>query len=666
VLIGGSSYRDARLSTLPTVANNVTDLSDALTDTTLWGLPKERCRTLLDCADPREIIVALTELADLARDTFLVYYSGHGVVTEEGDLVLPTRLTSLEQSKFTSLPYAWLREIVGQCRAPRRIVVLDCCFSGRAVLAMSDTATAVIGQVDVDGTYILTSAPATSVSIAPLNARNTAFTGSLLDLLHDGVPDRGELLTLDDMYEHTLHAMARHGWPRPQKLGTNTVGRLGILRNRAWRKILSPRRDERPVPSLRRCEFADGIRAAVDAVTPALGPTGQDGLEMLDHAVLNPPAGSAEGVGSADWEAGVALVRDTMTAMREQYGDGATTAAIILGALVTGLQDLLDSGAEPSRLDAELIACAAQLARELAAGGPSGPEPATASCDQLRAAIRTALGDQENAEAVATAAEAVGASNVEVALGAGEAARAQQSAFVLGTRMLAPNAAAGPVALEDPLVVVSLDGEIDLRALGTEGRHQKSAVLIIAPRVSIYAVRGLLHTFSQVVVVRPADPAFDLASLRDQLSRRGPEVAWCRARRALVLADTTTIDRPPEDLDLSRNRITLTVSDPVQYPVAVRALAVARSVADAGVVPGAGAALHAAAQSHQARVDSGPAHGDAATLVRAAASEPHRRLVLTTDPAQRPVPGDVIDSLATVRGGLAHAVASAGRFLLAS
>jgi caspase domain-containing protein len=659
VLIGGSTYHDARLSALPSVVNNLTDLSDVLTDTTLWGLPKERCRALLDWAQPSEIMVAVSELADLARDTLLVYYSGHGIVTDEGDFVLSTRLTSLERGKFTSLPYAWVREVVGQCRALRRIVVLDCCFSGRALLAMSDPTTTVIGQVLVDGTYVLTSAPATSVSLAPLDARNTAFTGSLLELLHEGVPGRGELLTLDDMYEHTLHVMARHGWPRPQRLGTNTVGRLGILRNRAWRRILAPRREKRPVPSPRHRGLAEGVLAAVEAVSPALGPNGRDGLEMLDHAVRGPGARDGDGATSAGWDAGVDLVRETMTAMREQYGDGATTAAIILGALVAGLRDRLDSGADPTRLDEEMSGGAAQLAGELSSSTAPGASPG----DQLGPAVRTALGYQEKAEAVVTAAETVGAGNVEVVLGTGEAGPTEESAFVLRTTLLAPNAAAGPVALEEPLVVVSTDGEIDLRALTAEGRSQSSAILIIAPRVSIYAARGLLHIFSQIVVVRPADPAFDLVGLHRQLSRGGPKPGWYRARRAVVLAETTTIDRPPVDLELSRNRITLLVADPVQFGLAVRALAVARSVAEAGVVPGAGAALHAAARSGEPAAGPRPAGPDTATLVRAAACEPYRRLVQAADPVGR---SNAVDSLATVRGALTHAVASAGRFLTES
>jgi Caspase domain len=614
----------------------------------MWGLPPERSRTLLDCANTEELVGPLAEMANLARDTFIVYYSGHGVVGNDGDLVLPIRSTNLDMLKYTSLPYAWVRDIMGRCRAARRIVILDCCFSGRALRAMSDTAGAVIGQVDVDGIYVMTSAPANSVSLAPEDARNTAFTGGLLRVLRDGIPGLNERLSLDDLYDYTLMAMVRRGWPRPQRLGTNTIGRLGILRNRAWRKVFASARSKPPDDPARYRRLALAIREAVEIVTPTFGPTGQDGLDVLGRAFDN----SIDS--QADNAQGAALVRETMMAMREHHGDGATTSAIILGTLVDGLQSMLESGSGSGQLNAEISACTTRLTRRLLAGsGANGT-----SAEQLGAAVRTALGRNEIAEKVVAAAVAVGAGNVEVVPGSPDGTSEAGNAFVLETTVLAPNVASRPITLEDPLIVVSTDGEVDTRGLVAERGSVRSAVLIIAPRVSIFAVRSLLHHFSQVVVVRPTRPTFDLAALRDRLSQGADKPGWCRARRALVLADATTIDRPAIDLELSRNRVTLAVSDPAQLAIAERALAVARSVAEAGVVGGGGAALYAAAQAQKAGATDGSM---AEAVLCAAACEPYRRLQLLSLSGKDA--GRAVDSLATVRGALTHAVATTARFL---
>jgi hypothetical protein len=674
VLIGASAFRDPALSPLPGVVNNLADLDKVLADEALWGLPDQRRSVLLDQTDPGVLIDSLARQADRARDTFIVYYSGHGLLANDGELLLATPATNAAQARYTALPYGWIRDIVGQCRAARRVVILDCCFSGRALNAMSDPATAVIGQVSVAGIYVLTSAPATSPSLALPDARNTAFTGGLLHIFRDGVPGADELLTLDDVYDEILLAMARHGWPRPQRLGTNTVGRLAILRNRAWRK--RPSSAGRPATARpdRYRRLAGGVREAVRVVAATLGPAGRDGLAALDHAFPSSTRPAGRPMGSA---VGIALVRGTMLAMREQYGDGAATAAVILGVLVDGLHAALESGAQPAHLDTALGTQATRLAHRLAAGDwpatapPEVQYPPTG--DQISAAVWTALGRGAVTDAIVAAIRSVGAGNVDLmpgGPGTGEPVAAV-STFVLESSVLAPNVARGPITLPDPLIVVSPDGEIDPVVLRAAAAGSLPSILIIAPRVSIYTVRSLLHVSSRMVVVRPADATLDLAVLRSRLHLGGSGPGWGRARRALVLPTATTIDRPAMDLRLSRNRITLSVADhgdQGQLTLAARALAVARSATDAGVVGGSGASLRAAAQ-----LAGEPGNDPIAAMIRAAAAEPERLLRLehgyeSTPPRAgesrtlgQAVPP--VDCLATVRGAFTHAVATASRYL---
>lgn len=664
LLVGSSSYRDARLGALPGVANNTADLCALLTDHASWGLPAERSRVLLDCLNPSELIESLDQSARMAKDTFLFYYSGHGVVTTEGELVLPTRSTNLDLRKYTGLPFSHVRDVVARCQAERRIVILDCCFSGRALHAMSDQAATIIGQLDAEGTFVMTSSSATSVSIAPEGARNTAFTGGLLDILRDGIPGLGEWLSLDELYDNTLTAMARLGWPRPQRLGTNTIGRFGFLRNRAWRKVLPqiPIRSKAPRPGngadselavdlAAYRQWADGVRAAVAAVTPALGSVDRDGISLLDGSY---PPDSGDSVPISGEQAGVSLVRETMLAMRAQYGDGATTAAVILGVLADGLYPLLVAGYSPRRLDAEVSACAARLSTWMEASGAGVCPTALVTTDsQLRAAVRTALSGHEAAESVVTAAIAVGARNVDVIAKEAGSGTDPESTFVLETALLAPNGTAVPIALEEPLIVVSTDGEVDSRALLEQARAVPSPLLIFAPRISIYAMRSLLHGFSAVVVVRPASPGFDLGALRDRITHDGGQ--WCRAHRALVHAEATTIERSPIDLELDRSRLTVAVADPESLTTAARALAIARSAADAGVVIGGGVLLDTAASQAEA-VSPG---GVVDVLVCAAAREPLRQLRAAAASGTEPV-----DVLATVRGTFIHATATARRYLM--
>jgi hypothetical protein len=103
------------------------------------------------------------------------------------------------------LPYsAWsydeLRRVVADSRATKKVVILDCCFSGRALADQAGDEETVLGQVGIEGTYLLTATAANAVALAPPGERYTAFTGTLLGLLNTGIPDGPELLTFAQIY----------------------------------------------------------------------------------------------------------------------------------------------------------------------------------------------------------------------------------------------------------------------------------------------------------------------------------------------------------------------------------------------------------------------------------------------------------------------------------
>ncbi|MEV0452798.1 hypothetical protein [Streptomyces sp. NPDC050600] len=98
----------------------------------------------------------------------LVYYPGHGLLDEDGRLYLALTGTDPARPGLTSVPPELVQRDLARARANSRIMLLDCCFSGRAVAAMGGGShTALAGQLDLTGSYILTS----TTSIAPPFAR---------------------------------------------------------------------------------------------------------------------------------------------------------------------------------------------------------------------------------------------------------------------------------------------------------------------------------------------------------------------------------------------------------------------------------------------------------------------------------------------------------------
>lgn len=653
VLVGTSQYADASLHSLPAVRNNVRDLSRLLRSPSHWGLPEDRCVSLVDPPGGEEIIRSVADMVERVSDTFVFYYSGHGLVSREGELILATVSTDSRLPQYTGVPYAWIREVIGRSRAARRIAIIDSCFSGRALHAMADAHSVIIGQVQVEGIYVLTSSPATSPSLALEGEQHTTFTGRVLDIVHDGVPEGSEMLSLDDIYKVTLQAMVRRGWPRPQQLGTGLMGQLPLLRNVAWfkKRPMAHSREHAEVPACE--EVAEGVAKAVAVVSSAFGPATPDTMAALSSEfpfLLVPP----QEENGAD--RGIRMVWDTMQAMRRNYGDGAATSALVLGRLVAESLALVRAGSDGRELETALGEHLLRADRELGNPSPAVPEVGD---DQLIQVLRTALGSDEVIDRVVRAVSSVGAANVEVALGTTGAERGTTS-FVLDGVVLSPNNVAGPLILENPWLVISPDGNLDLRTLRTVVGPERPSVLVIAPRLSIPSVRALLHVTKAVVVVKPADPQMDLRALREKLEPGEETPAWRRARRAVISIRRTTIEISGVDLQLARNRIVLVIESPDhdgRHSLAIRALAVAQSAAQLGVVPGGG--RHMAAVASTLRDGTGGA--SSADLVSGALSEPLR--VLRELEGDEPAGDAPLDSRATLRGAVSQAAATLGAFL---
>ncbi|MEU1341568.1 caspase family protein [Streptomyces sp. NPDC090075] len=230
VLIGTSRY--AHLAQLPAVESNLAELGTVLQDPTVWGLPEAHTLTVREPANATALLDPVYSAGERAVDTLIVYYCGHGLRdSESADLYLA--LTgSREGAGYTAVEYRHLRSAILSSPARRKIVVLDCCFSGRAARTLA-APSALAAQAGIQGAYVLTASPKDHVALAPEGERHTAFTGELLHVLRQGVPDAPETLDLETVYRAVDHRLGARNRPRPQRSQENDVGRLPLVRNRA-------------------------------------------------------------------------------------------------------------------------------------------------------------------------------------------------------------------------------------------------------------------------------------------------------------------------------------------------------------------------------------------------------------------------------------------------
>lgn len=274
VLVGTSTYH--HLDGLPAVHNNLTGLRDILTDAALGGLPADNCTILEEPGSGGEVYKALRDQAIAAEDTFLAYFAGHGRLGDRNELHLCLPDTEPDLLSFTALAYKDLRAAVAQGRAVKKVVILDCCFSGRAVADMAGDEETIAGQVGIEGSYILTATPANEVAMAPPGEQYTAFTGVLLDLLRTGIAGGRELLTFADIYPRLKYSLASRQLPQPRQRGSETIIDLALTRNPAFTRHSQQTSAGPPgaEPKAQPASGPAGDRAATE--TPGLAERGPD------------------------------------------------------------------------------------------------------------------------------------------------------------------------------------------------------------------------------------------------------------------------------------------------------------------------------------------------------------------------------------------------------
>ncbi|MEV6012302.1 caspase family protein [Streptomyces sp. NPDC051976] len=233
VLIGTSAYDSPDFKPLLAVRNNLEVLQELLTSDSGAFMPG-RCTVVQDSSDPRGVCRTIREAAREASDTLLVYFSGHGILSD--DLThLHLALTCTDQSdlRWTTVPFQAIREIFETAACRNKILILDCCQSGWILDAMMGGNDHDGVPLDIRGTYLLTSSSAELKSYAPPGDRYTAFTGELVRLLRDGLPGGPELLPLSVLFEPLSSALERRRLPSPRQQGSDDHAALALVRNRA-------------------------------------------------------------------------------------------------------------------------------------------------------------------------------------------------------------------------------------------------------------------------------------------------------------------------------------------------------------------------------------------------------------------------------------------------
>lgn len=159
----------------------------------------DEVKTLLDPEDG-EARYAIEQLftTELGKnDLGLLYFSGHGIKDQNNKLYFATGNTQKNPEGdliiSTAVEADFVYKIMGNSRAKRQIVILDCCFSGAidpSLQAKDDGSIDLRGQLGAEGRVILTSSSSTQYSFEHKESDLSVYTHHLVEGIESGAADK--------------------------------------------------------------------------------------------------------------------------------------------------------------------------------------------------------------------------------------------------------------------------------------------------------------------------------------------------------------------------------------------------------------------------------------------------------------------------------------------
>ncbi|MFE9612935.1 type VII secretion protein EccCb [Streptomyces sp. NPDC006012] len=230
LLVATDGYVDPGLNQLRSPARGAGELEGLLKDEavgrfdfvrTLTNRPKEEIE--------REIEALLSNRAP--DDLVLLYLACHGIRNDTDRLFFATVGTDLNRPHTTAVRADLIHQLLDECEARTKIVLLDCCYSGlfHRATPMSpapvDVEAALVGR----GTFVITASTALEYAyegdqLTLDNARPVArFTAAVNEGLSTGLADldRDGVITPDELYTYVHDAVVNQSGPEqtPTKSG---------------------------------------------------------------------------------------------------------------------------------------------------------------------------------------------------------------------------------------------------------------------------------------------------------------------------------------------------------------------------------------------------------------------------------------------------------------
>ncbi|MCP4541177.1 MAG: SUMF1/EgtB/PvdO family nonheme iron enzyme [Chloroflexi bacterium] len=209
LIIASHKYQDPDLRQLVAPTQDAKVLARVLQDPAIGGY---EVQSLLN--EPSHKVTQAIEAFFIERkrdDLLLLYFSGHGIKDEDGQLYFSTTNTRRKLLRSTGISANFVNNVMRNSRSRRQVLILDCCYSGafaRGMIARADKAIGTKERFEGRGRVVLTASDSMQYAFEGDQLEGegirSVFTHVLVQGLETGEADlnRDGLVSPDELYKY--------------------------------------------------------------------------------------------------------------------------------------------------------------------------------------------------------------------------------------------------------------------------------------------------------------------------------------------------------------------------------------------------------------------------------------------------------------------------------
>lgn len=212
-LFGVNEFIDPNLPKLITPLQNVSDLESLLNNPEVGGF--NEVKTLSQKSQKSDIEREIVRLFKNKGkdDLLLLYFSGHGILDEQGMLFFALHETEKDLPEVTALSSIFIRNFIESSYSEQIVIILDCCYSGAFGRGRMGSTNESVNLRDSFsgrgyGRVVLTASNTTSLAWEGDqfvgDVEHSVFTSFLIEGLKSGEADRNQdgNITVNELYEY--------------------------------------------------------------------------------------------------------------------------------------------------------------------------------------------------------------------------------------------------------------------------------------------------------------------------------------------------------------------------------------------------------------------------------------------------------------------------------